>query len=237
MNITHVRQPLQTVQAQWLVLGVFEDEVEPPAELQGTVLETVVKRLIAEKDLTGSLGDLLPLYEVPEFQARAVLLLGLGPRGRFDAGAAFSAGFAFSKRLASKRRESVAVALPASDEPQLVAKALIEGAIVATRGPGLKKSEANRHAFETLCLVTQAALEVGDEVIAAALRQAEIVGEAVNLARDLVNTPPGEKSPARLAERIEIVASDAGINALVWDEERIRRERFGGLLGVAAGSD
>ena len=237
MNITHLRQPLGTVEAQWLVLGVFEDEVEPPADLRGTVLESIVRRLIAEKDLTGSLGELLPLYEVSEFRGARVLLVGLGPRSRFDSGAAFSAGFAFSKRLAGKRRENVAVALPASDEPQLVAKALIEGAIVATRGPGLKKTEANRHAFETLCLVIDPALEVGDEVITAGLRQAEIVGEAVNLARDLVNTPPGDKSPRRLAERIEIVASDAGITVEVWDEERIRRERFGGLLGVAAGSD
>ena len=131
-----------------------------------------------------------------------MLLVGLGPRGRFDAGAAFSAGFAFSKRLASKRERHVAVALPPSDEPQAVAKALIEGAIVATRGPGLRKSEANRHAFDTLSLVIEPATADDDGAFAEVLRRAEIVGDAVNLARDLVNTPPGDKSPARLADRI-----------------------------------
>jgi leucyl aminopeptidase len=237
MNITLLRQPLSAVRAQWLVVGTFEDESEPPAALQGTVLEGTFKRLVAEKDLTGSLGELTPFYDVAGFEARSVLLVGLGPRGRFDAGAAFSAGFAFSKRLASKRREDVAVALPPSEAPQAVASAIIEGAIVATRGPGLRKSEANRHAFATLSLVIDPVTADEDEVFSQVLRRAEIVGDSVNLARDLVNTPPGDKSPARLADRIGLIASDAGIAVEVWDEDRIRRERFGGLLGVAAGSD
>ncbi len=71
----------------------------------------------------------------------------------------------------------------------------------------------------------------------ASLRRGEIVGQAVNLARDLVNTPPAEKSPAKLADRIRLVAADAGLVVDIWDAERIERERFGGLLGVAAGSD
>ncbi len=237
MNITLLRQPLGSVQAQWLVLGIFEDESEPPEALRGSGLNDTIKRLIAEKDVTGSLGELTPFYEVPSLEARSLLLVGLGPRDRIDAGAAFSAGFAFSKRLASKRRETVAVVLPESDDRETIAKALIEGAIVATRGPGLKKSEANRHAFETLSLVLAPETAGDDEAFLASLRRAEIVGEAVNLARDLVNTPPGEKSPARLCERIGVIAADAGLVVEIWDEERIRRERFGGLDGVAWGSD
>ena len=52
-----------------------------------------------------------------------------------------------------------------------------------------------------------------------------------------MNTPPAEKSPAELADRIRLVAADAGLAVDIWDDERIRHERFGGLLGVAAGSD
>jgi leucyl aminopeptidase len=237
MNITLLRQPLGSVQAQWLVVGFFEDESEPPGELRGTAAHEIVKRLIAEKDVTGSVGELTPFYDLGAFDAQSLLLIGLGPRARFDAGAAFSAGYAFSKRLSSKRRETVAVALPESDDPETIAKALIEGAIVATRGPGLKKSEANRHAFETLSLVIAPETAGKDEVFLASLGRAEVVGEAVNLARDLVNTPPAEKSPARLCDRIEVIASDSGLAVEIWDEERIRRERFGGLDGVASGSD
>jgi len=238
MNITPLRQPIGSVQAQWLVVGIFEDEAEPPGVLRGTDLEAKVRRLSAEKEVAGSLGELTFLYDVPGLEAHGVLLVGLGPRGRFDPGTAFSAGFALAKRLAGKPRESVAVALPPSDQPRAVASALIEGAIVGTRGPGVRKTEANRHAFETLSLIVEPGpTEDHGLSFEPTLRRAEIVGQAVNLARDLVNTPPGDKSPAQLADRIGVVAADAGITVDVWDEARIRHERFGGLLGVAAGSD
>ena len=58
------------------------------------------------------------------------------------------------------------------------------------------------------------------------------MGQAINLARDLANTPPSDKCPSRLAEQVRTVASDAGIAVQIWDETQIRQERFGGLLGV-----
>jgi leucyl aminopeptidase len=238
MNIALVDQAIAEVQAKWLAVGVFEDDAEPPDGLQGSALEETVRRLTSDKEVTGSLGELTPLYEVSGLAAGSVLLVGLGPRSRFDSGAAFSAGFALSKRLAGKRRESVAVVLPHAEEAQDVASALIEGAIVGTRGPGLRKTEANRHAFSSLSLIVRPS-QTEDQVRAfeRTLVRAEVVGHAINLARDLVNTPAAEKSPVRLAERIRLVALDAGIAVDVWDEARIRQERFGGLLGVAAGSD
>jgi leucyl aminopeptidase len=237
MNITQLTLPIGTVTAQWLVLGIFEDEAEPPPMTLGTELEAKVRRLVAEKEVTGSLGELTPLYEVAGVTAPAVLLVGLGPRRRFDAGTGFSAGLALAKRLAARPRESVAVALPPSDDKQAVARALIAGAIVGTRGPGLRKTEVVRHAFQTLSLVVGPDVTEEDRrTLDHTLQRAKMVGEAVNLARDLVNTPPSEKSPPHLAERIAAAASDVGISVQVWDERRIADERFGGLLGVAAGS-
>lgn len=238
MNITLLRQPVSSVQAQWVVLGIFEEEVEPPPASRGTPLEPIITRLIADKDLTGSLGELTALHAVGGMQASGALLVGLGPRRRFDAGAAFSAGFAFAKRLSGKRRDTVAVVLPSTDDRPIIASALIEGAIAGTRGPGVRKTEAVRHAFEALSLIV-----VGDHddeqvvQLEKSLRRGEIVGNALNLARDLVNTPPAEKAPRHLADRIALVAEDAGLGVDIWDEARIRHERFGGLLGVAAGSD
>ena len=102
----------------------------------------------------------------------------------------------------------------------------------------MRKTEAVRHAFETLSLVV--GIDHTEEEflqLEKSLRRGEIVGHAVNLARDLVNTPPAEKSPRHLADRVALVAGDAGLSVDIWDEARIRHERFGGLLGVAAGSD
>jgi leucyl aminopeptidase len=238
MNISLIRQPIQSVRSQWLVLGVFDDDADRPQGGNCPQLDAIIARLIAEKELTGSLGELTALYELSGLEANAVLLVGLGSRANFDAGAAFSSGFALAKRLAGKKREAVAVVLPPCDDAPSTASALIEGVVAGTRGPGVRKSEAVRHPFQSLLLVV--GTDQSDDQFAKldlACRRGEIVGHAVNLARDLVNTPPAEKSPTQLADRIGLVATDVGISVDIWTEGRIREQRFGGLLGVAAGSD
>jgi leucyl aminopeptidase len=238
MDIKLIKQDIGEIQAQWLILAIFDDEGDAPSDyLRGSPIEAKLEQLATGKDLNGSLGEITPLYEVSGLGARSILLVGLGPRGRFDAGVAYTAGFAAAKRLAAKRRESVAIVLPPAEDELAVASALIEGVIVGTRGPGLRKTEANRHPFGALMLAAGTGRSESDyERLGAAVHRARIVGDAVNLARDLVNMPPADKSPAKLADRIGVVASDAGIIIQTWDETRIQHERFGGLLGVAAGS-
>jgi leucyl aminopeptidase len=166
--------------------------------------------------------------------------VGLGRRGGFDPGIAFSAGFAAAKRLSTRPRDHVATVVPAlnAEESERITSALIEGYVVGMQGPGLRKTEPNRHVFKTLSLVLEP--DPSEEVVKSlerGARRGEIVGEAVRLARELANTPPSDKSPGELADKIGSLASAAGIAVETWDRVRLRKERFGGLLGVAAGSD
>ncbi|WP_435022215.1 leucyl aminopeptidase [Tundrisphaera sp. TA3] len=236
MNVKTSGQNLVDVEAEVLAIGVFDGDPGAPAALAGTPLGDTFARLVEAKDLSGSVGEVAPLLGLPAggIKAKAVVALGLGKREKFDAGVAFAAGVAAGKKLAGKARGQVAVALPDAGDRPAVASALIEGLTVGTRGPGLRKAEPNRHEFAGLTLVdTEGA---SPDVEAAATRGA-IVGEAVNLARDLANTPPAEKTPTALAARAREAAEAAGLTVTVWDEARIRNERFGGLLGVAAGSE
>lgn len=68
------------------------------------------------------------------------------------------------------------------------------------------------------------------------LRLGETFVAAQCLARDLVNTPPGEKRPPVLAERIAEIAADSGLEATVLDEEALAEGGYGGILGVGRGS-
>ena len=68
------------------------------------------------------------------------------------------------------------------------------------------------------------------------VREGRAVAQAVNLARDLVNTPPGDKRPPALADRAARVAQDAGLQVRVFDESELAEGGFGGLIGVGQGS-
>jgi leucyl aminopeptidase len=240
MLISLSRERLIEVQADWLVVGLFEDQGPNLGELAGTGLAALIAELIAQKELTGSPGELTPIYGPSGFAAKSLLMVGLGTRAKFDEGGAFTAGFTAAKRLAGKPRENVAVGLLETgfaESPGMIS-ALVEGMVVGTRGPGIRKNETNRYPFGKLRLVIPAdGAEEYVDTIERGIRRGQVVGEAVNLARDLVNTPPSEKSPRRLAEEIAKVASEAKITFDIWDEAKMRAERFGGLLGVAAGSD
>ena len=64
-----------------------------------------------------------------------------------------------------------------------------------------------------------------------------VVAEAVCLARDLVNTPSRDKGPDVIRRQVEEMAGEIGIRLVVHDEAALLEGGFGGVLGVAAGSD
>jgi leucyl aminopeptidase len=68
------------------------------------------------------------------------------------------------------------------------------------------------------------------------LARAVAIAESVVAARDLVNTPPNDLYPASFADRAVTLAKDAGLRTEVLDEKALRRDGYGGILGVGGGS-
>lgn len=69
-----------------------------------------------------------------------------------------------------------------------------------------------------------------------ALSRAEILAECQNFARWLGDNPGNYMTPSRLADETVKAAKGTGLKVTVWDEARIKKEKFGGLLAVARGS-
>jgi leucyl aminopeptidase len=68
------------------------------------------------------------------------------------------------------------------------------------------------------------------------LARAAAIAESVTAARDLVNTPPNDLYPDSFADRAVTMAQAAGLRTEVLDEKALRREGYGGILGVGGGS-
>ena len=215
--------------ANWLVIGLFDDGSGLSPSLADSHLGALITKLVERKDLSLGAGEWTPLFGDLGHAANAAGVLGLGSKDTLEPGTLFTAGVALTRRLAAKTCESLAIALPErlNSGPNL--SAFVEGVVVGTRGPGLRKSEPSRKAIGAITIAGGTDPEV--------VSHAVIIGDAVNLARELVNTPPAEKAPSVLAERARSVLAEQGLRAEVWTTDRLREERFGGLLGVAAGSD
>ncbi|WP_223628744.1 leucyl aminopeptidase [Microbacterium sp. EST19A] len=75
--------------------------------------------------------------------------------------------------------------------------------------------------------------DLDDEAIA----KAQAVGEAVALIKDLVNVPAEWQSPEQLAQSAADSVADLEVSVEILDETALAEQGFGGILGVAQGSD
>ncbi len=68
------------------------------------------------------------------------------------------------------------------------------------------------------------------------LARGVMIGEEINAARALANTPGGDMTPAKLAEAAVAVGKRAKFKVEVLDEPKIKALKMGGVLGVSKGS-
>lgn len=238
MEIPFVSSPLAGVATDWLLVPVPADG-DWSARLQefDKSLGGTLTRLKEAKDLTGKVGELLTLPDTPAIAARKVLLFGVGNPTK-TTGATLERSLMTAVRAASTKADqtvaldvdSVAFANVArADVARLAAMSLI----VAPQGQDLYKAEKDRHPLKSASL---AAAQSAAKDLQAAAAEGVILGNAINLTRELVNQHPGELFPESFAERAQSEAKNAGLAITVLDEAAIRSEKMGSLLGVAQGS-
>ncbi|MGD9857298.1 MAG: leucyl aminopeptidase [Planctomycetaceae bacterium] len=236
-QLTH--QTLQAVAADWLIIGMPQG-AELSESLAGLdrVLEGQLTRLREAGDLTGKLGEALTVPDVPPLSSKRLLIVGLGPLSEINRGTLQRAFVTAALSISRKPGLAVACLIPDVPQEQVrradVARELSVALSVGCAGPGLYQKEPKRHAFRSVTFVvpdTQSSSEVDSAVAAGA-----IIGEAVNLVRELVNRPASDVHPETFATRAAQVAGQVGMRCEVFDEGRLRQERMGSLLAVAAGS-
>lgn len=130
------------------------------------------------------------------------------------------------RALASAKVTRIALALPASNAASAQATAL--GALLGSYYFG--RYRKNGQPAPNLTLVA-----TGDHV-AGAVNRAQVIGEAVALVRDLVNTSPAHLYPETLAAEADKIAGKAGLEIEILDEAALKTGGYGGIYGVGQGS-
>jgi leucyl aminopeptidase len=227
MKVSLIAEPAAEVTADAVVVGCHEDEslAGSAAELDAA-MGGALSRLLEAKELTGKHAELTTLLAPAGVAAGQIVVVGLGSRDDFDRGAAYRAVAAAAKQLAGKKRERVAFYV-GDDWTAEFAEAGVCAALSGCRGQDLYRAERK------LNPITEVLWSGADSD---AIASGDILGEAVDLTRELVNRPSSDIYPASFAARAEEVAGQCGLAIEVWDEARLASERCGALLGVGQGS-
>ena len=170
---------------------------------------------------------------LPGADGTTVIVVGLGARADVDADVIRRASGALV-RAASKRTSVVSHLLDAvgADDLPGAAQAAAEGSLLASYRFSRFKSDPKASPLESVTIVGK-----GGKRVATAVDRGVAVAEAVALARDLVNTPPGDLVPADLAKTAAAVAKRVGLTAEIIDEKEAKKLGLGGIVGVGQGSD
>src|SRR6516164_439147 len=113
MEITTQFAPLAKVEADWLIISVWEEEPLAGAgsELDSR-LEGALTRLIKAGDITCEAREITTLLDKKGIAAQRILVLGLGKRDKLERAELIAALAAASRTITGKATKRIAVALP-----------------------------------------------------------------------------------------------------------------------------
>lgn len=227
MQISTTDTRVTEIEADAVVVGI-DSEGTLAKEATEVDLATggLLARLSENEEISGKLGDVTVLLSPTGIHAGQVVIVGTGDAESFGCGEAFRASAAAAKKLAEKKRERVAFCLGDGWTERQV-EAGICGAMAGCHGQDLYRAEKNRHPFQEM---------LWNDAYEMVLQSGQILGETVNLTRQLVNEPASRIYPESFAAEATKFAEEYGIDIEVWDEQRLEEENCGSLLAVARGS-
>ena len=236
-------RPLAQSDAPLVAVGAFKpasgERTDPPelAPDAAAVAEAAGIDLVAELAAAGFDGSVGATLRVPSrgsLPSATVLVVGLGSREDATVDTLRLAGAAGAN--AAERVARLAVGLvdaledvDAGDAVQAVTEGLLLGSYrfsdYQSDARPFELESATIHVAESLGEIATQRLEVG-----------RATADAGSLARDLVNTPPQDKRPPALAERVAAAVAGLPVEVRVLDEDELAAGGYGGILGVGQGS-
>jgi leucyl aminopeptidase len=216
--------------ADTLCFGLFEGD-DPPAALD-RALGGRLAPLIESGEAKGAFKKLALLHP-DDGPLRRAIAVGLGKRAEFTPERARVAAAAALARARDTGAERVAWGVPEGVDQETVGRALAEGALLgAYRFDRYKSGSEDDGSHGPAEVVV-----VSDADLSDAIREADVVAEHQNTARDLQNLPSNDLTPTKLAEHaLRRVAEIDALQGEAFGPDEIERRAMGGLVSVARGS-
>jgi len=206
---------------------------EPPAAADALTERAKARLAALAADLKPEQGQIGILHLAPDEGAGAsrIALVGVGRRDEVDGDAVRTAAAAAARAGVALGNGIVAWAfadLPLQAAEQV--RAVVEGALLGAHDAARWKTEVGDARTPRLVLAGAPA-----ELDAVAAR-AEVVARWTNRARELVDGPPNEVTPAGLAEAATRLLAPVGVAVDVLGPAEIEQLGLGGLAAVGRGS-
>ncbi|QCY47532.1 Cytosol aminopeptidase [Glutamicibacter creatinolyticus] len=235
LKLTAIGTDIKRKNADALVLGIYKSDEK--VHIAESVLDpqttAELEKSLADMGVAAKADELTRLPAVEASKAKYVAFIGLGVdslQELTDEKLRRAAGSA-ARQLGSVK--SALFALPAATVAR--AAAVAEGIALGSYRFENFRSEKNEKPVLSDAIVVTAAS--ADKQLPAALKRAAVLGRAVRATRDLINTPANALYPESFANAVKDYAKSLPLKVTVYDEKRLAKDGFGGLMGVGGGSE
>ncbi|HOE71125.1 MAG TPA: leucyl aminopeptidase [Brevefilum sp.] len=195
-----------------------------------------LSELFLADDFSGKSKQTLLLYTRNAVSPARVLLVGLGESSNVNPDTFRNAAAVAIKEALRLKAAQVTMGVVAETDvdEQALTQAIVEGAVLGSyRFLDYKTDLKEDDTFE----VKKVELFSKDAGKAEkGLEEALAVVAGVILARNLVNKPGADITPARLGEEAEALAKRVGIKATVFGMKELKEQGFGGIISIGKAS-
>ena len=203
-----------------------------------SALVRLYENLMQEKIFQAEKGESLFLPYPRIGKSKHLLLVGLGDAKKVD-GESFrqAASVAYRKLESNSIPDAeldLSMCLFTSEKSSALVRALTEGFILAHYNfLDLKKRLKNTKSVKNIFFTGLSS----SKELKAGLEEGKVLSESTNFARYLADSPPNLMTPSILAQEVQNKFRGVkGVKVSVWNKERIKKEKMGGILGVSLGS-
>lgn len=184
---------------------------------------------ISDEGFEGQSGEVLKVPTAGDLTASWVVVVGLG---KGAASPRDAATVAVEAARSAKRHKSLAIALPS--EGVEAVRAAAEGAVTGAYRYDryLTGDRKPKGGLRTVTILS----DKSNKSLQGAVGEGQIVGEGINIARDLVNGPPNDMNAPALANEAKKAARSANVQCTVWNKKQIEKAGMTLLLAVNQGS-
>ncbi|MEE8174283.1 MAG: M17 family peptidase N-terminal domain-containing protein, partial [Dehalococcoidia bacterium] len=241
MEIKVIAGDITKLQVDSIIVNLCEGEARPSgaAEAVDQALGGAIAQLMATGESKGKLNEISMIHTLGKIEAARVVVVGLGKQPELTPdrirGVAAEACRSLRKTGSPRVATIAHGAGLAGIGPEMAAQAVVEGSILgvyAFRKHMTKEPESGE--IKELLIVEKEEGKISS--LEGGRVRGQVLAEATNFARDMVNEPANYMTPGAMAQIAKDMAQSYGLEFSLLERQQMQEMGMGGLLGVSQGS-
>jgi leucyl aminopeptidase len=248
-TLSVLNKQIQATPADAIIVNLFEGVTSPGGATgavdtalgssDGVPGKGLISQLLQLGDFKGKLNDTAVIYTNGLIPAPRVIVVGLGKSKDFSLDRLRQASGAAVRKARELGCKRVATIVHGSGiggmNPREAAQATVEGALLGTyQFTEHKRKNGNGKQLDEIIVVEYDKAKLED--VQAGATAGEIVANAVNAARTLINRAPNVLNPPAFVEQAREMAERVGLKCTVIMGRELAKQQMNGILAVSQGS-